>query len=89
MTTISTEQDVVTLVNVFAIKPEDRQRFVNVLAGAAPTTKRIHSYVSSNVHKAVDANKTAISGAAGTPGRGAVRPALRALAMMSGMRAGT
>ena len=74
MTTISAEQDVVTLVDVFTIKPGDRQRFVDVLVGAAPTMKRIHGHVSSNVHKGVDANKTAISGAAGAPGRSAVRP---------------
>ncbi len=57
MTTISTEQGVVTLVNVFTVKPEDQQRLVDVLAEAAPVMKRIHGYVSSNVHKSLDGTK--------------------------------
>lgn len=57
MTTISTEQDVVTLVNVFTVKPEEQQRLVDVLAEAASTMKRIHGYVSSNLHKSLDGTK--------------------------------
>lgn len=57
MTTISTEQDVVTLVNVFTVKPEDQQLLVDVLAEAASTMKRIHGYVSSNLHKSLDGTK--------------------------------
>ena len=54
MTTISTEQDVVTLVNVFTVTPENQQRVVDVLAEAATTMRTIHGYVSSNVHKSLD-----------------------------------
>lgn len=57
MTTISTERDVATLINVFTVKPEDQQSLVDVLAEAAPTMKRIHGYVSSNVHKSLDGTK--------------------------------
>ena len=57
MTTISTEQDVVTLVNVFTVRPEDQQRLVDVLAEAAATMKTIHGYVSSNLHKSLDGTK--------------------------------
>lgn len=35
MTNISTERDVVTLINVFTVKPEDQQRVVDVLTEAA------------------------------------------------------
>ncbi|CAA9448112.1 MAG: tetracenomycin polyketide synthesis hydroxylase TcmH(EC:1.-) [uncultured Rubrobacteraceae bacterium] len=57
MTTISTEQDVVTLINVFTVRPEDQQRLVGVLAQAAATMKTIHGYVSSNLHKSLDGTK--------------------------------
>ena len=57
MTTISTERDVVTLVNVFTVKPEDQQGLVDVLAEAAATMKTIHGYVSSNLHKSLDGTK--------------------------------
>lgn len=57
MTTISTEQDVVTLVNVFTVKPEEQQHLVDVLAEAASTMKTIHGYVSSNLHKSLDGAK--------------------------------
>lgn len=53
MTTISTERDVATLINVFTVTPEDQQRVVDALAEAA-TMKTIHGYVSSNVHKSLD-----------------------------------
>ena len=57
MTTISTEQDVTTLVNVFTVRPENQQRLVDVLAEAAETMKTIHGYVSSNLHKSLDGKK--------------------------------
>ena len=57
MTTISTEGDVMTLINVFTVKPENQQRLVDVLAEAAATMKRIHGYVSSNLHKSLDGTR--------------------------------
>ena len=57
MTTISTERDVITLVNVFTVKPTEQQRLVDVLAEAAATMKTIHGYVSSNLHKSLDGTK--------------------------------
>lgn len=57
MTTISTEQGVITLVNVFTVKPEEQQHLVDVLAEAASTMKTIHGYISSNLHKSLDGTK--------------------------------
>ena len=57
MTTISTERDVATLINVFTVTPDKQQRLVDVLAEAATTMKRIHGYVSSNLHKSLDGTK--------------------------------
>lgn len=57
MTTISTERDLATLINVFTVKPEDQQHLVDVLAEAASTMNRIPGYVSSNLHKSFDGTK--------------------------------
>ncbi len=57
MTTISTERDLVTLVNVFTVRPEEQQHLVDVLAEAAATMRTIHGYVSSNLHKSLDGTK--------------------------------
>lgn len=54
MTTISVEQDVVTLINVFTVKSEDQQRLVDVLVEEAAIMRRNHGYVSSNVHRSLD-----------------------------------
>ncbi len=57
MTTISTEQDVATLINVFTVRPEDQQRLVDVLSQAASTMKRLPGYISSNIHKGLDGTR--------------------------------
>ena len=54
MTTISAERDLVTLVNVFTVRPEKQQRLVEVLLETASIMNGIHGYVSSNVHKSLD-----------------------------------
>ncbi len=58
MTTISTEQDVVTLVNVFTVAPEDQQRLVDLLVEATETAMNgLAGYVSANIHKSLDGTK--------------------------------
>ena len=58
MTTISTDNDVVTLINIFTVaSPEDQQRLADVLAGAAPTMRQVDGYVSSNIHKSLDGTR--------------------------------
>ena len=58
MTTISTEQDVVTLINVFTVNPEDQQHLVDVLAKASETAMReLPGYISANLHKSLDGTK--------------------------------
>jgi len=55
MTTISTERDVVTLVNVFTVAPEDQQRLVDLLVEATETTmNRLPGFVSANIHRSLD-----------------------------------
>lgn len=58
VTTISTEQDVVTLVNVFTVKPENQQRLVDVLVEATETAMNgLPGYVSANIHRSLDGTR--------------------------------
>lgn len=54
-TTISTTNEVVTLINVFTVNPQNQQRLVNLLIH---TTERVikkqPGYVSANIHKSFD-----------------------------------
>lgn len=58
MSIISRERDVVTLVNVFTVAPEDQQRLVDLLVEATETTMRgMPGYVSANIHKSLDGTR--------------------------------
>lgn len=58
MANISENRDVVTLINVFTVAPEDQQRLVDLLIEA---TERIicdqPGYISANIHKSLDGTK--------------------------------
>lgn len=58
MVTISTEQDVLTLVNVFTVAPEDQQRLLDVLVEATEgVMNKLPGFVSANLHKSLDGTK--------------------------------
>ena len=60
MVTISKDNDVVTLINVFTVRPEDQQRLVDVLANATQTVMRNQpGFVSANIHKSLDGTRVA------------------------------
>ena len=54
MTTISTQQDVVTLINVFTVAPEDQQPLVEATESAM---NRLPGFVSANPHMSLDGTK--------------------------------
>jgi heme-degrading monooxygenase HmoA len=55
MTTVSKDNTVVTLINVFTIEPENQQRLVDMLVEATEKTmKNLPGFVSANIHKSVD-----------------------------------
>lgn len=58
MASISEDQDVVTLINVFTVDPGDQQRPVDLLVEATENVicKR-PGYVSASVHKSLDGTK--------------------------------
>ncbi len=60
MTRIATDQDVVTLINVFTVTPENQQRLIDVLVEATNTViRQMPGYVSANIHRSLDGRKVA------------------------------
>ncbi len=58
MTTISTQQDVVTLINVFTVAPEDQRRLLDLLVEATESVmNRLPGFVSANLHTSIDGTK--------------------------------
>jgi heme-degrading monooxygenase HmoA len=58
MVTISKDNDVVTLINVFTVAPEDQQRLVDVLVDATQAVMRKQpGFVSANIHRSLDGTR--------------------------------
>jgi antibiotic biosynthesis monooxygenase (ABM) superfamily enzyme len=58
MATIATDQDVVTLVNVFTVSPERQRELADLLVEATRRTmNRLPGYVSANIHRSLDGTK--------------------------------
>ena len=58
MVTISKDNDVVTLINVFTVAPEDQQRLVDVLVDATQAVMREQQgFISANIHRSLDGTR--------------------------------
>ena len=58
MATIAKGQDVLTLVNVFTVKPEDQEKLVQVLVDATEQTMRhAPGFISASIHRSHDGTK--------------------------------
>lgn len=58
MATIRPGREVLTLVNVFTVKPEDQQKLVTLLVEATERTmKHLPGFVSASIHKGLDGTK--------------------------------
>ena len=58
MTTIDTETDVTTLINVFTVAPERQDELVSLLADATEETMRhLPGFVSANIHRSRDGER--------------------------------
>lgn len=53
-TTITTTDEVMTLVNVFTVTPERQQELVDVLAEATEVMRQLPGFVSANLHRSLD-----------------------------------
>lgn len=60
MTTISKDNKVVTLINVFTVEPENQQRLVEMLVEATEQTmKNLSGFVSASIHQSADGVRVA------------------------------
>ncbi|WP_188997645.1 antibiotic biosynthesis monooxygenase family protein [Haloarcula pellucida] len=58
VTTISENDDVVTLINVFTVEPSDQQRLVDLLVTATEEVMRHRpGFVSANIHASFDGKR--------------------------------
>ena len=58
MATIAKDNEVVTLINVFIVAPEDQQRLVDVLADATRAVMRKQpGFFSANIHRSLDGTR--------------------------------
>jgi quinol monooxygenase YgiN len=58
MTTISANSDVVTLINVFTVKPANQRRLVELLTEATEVSvSRAPGFVSASLHRSTDGTK--------------------------------
>jgi heme-degrading monooxygenase HmoA len=61
MTRIAVDQDVVTMMNVFTVAPENQQRLVDLLVEAAEQVMAPQlGYISAAVHRGLDGTKVAV-----------------------------
>lgn len=55
MITISTENKVITLINIFTVEPQHQQQLVNMLVKATHNTmKHMPGFISATIHVSVD-----------------------------------
>jgi heme-degrading monooxygenase HmoA len=55
MTTISKDNKILTLINVFTVEPENQQKLIELLIEATEKTmKHISGFISANIHKSAD-----------------------------------
>jgi quinol monooxygenase YgiN len=60
VTTISKDNKVVTLINVFTVEPENQQKLANMLVEATEKTmKNLSGFVSATIHKSADGVRVA------------------------------
>jgi antibiotic biosynthesis monooxygenase (ABM) superfamily enzyme len=58
MATIATDQDVVTLVNVFTVSPERQHELAELLVEATTSVmNQLPGFVSANIHRSLDGTK--------------------------------
>ena len=58
MVTIRKGRDVLTLVNVFSVRPENQQKLVDMLVEATDKTmKKLPGFLSASIHRSLDGTK--------------------------------
>jgi hypothetical protein len=58
MVTITEDSDIVTLINVFTVAPEDQRRLVDVLVEATRAVMRNkEGFIPANIHRSLDGTR--------------------------------
>lgn len=57
MTKITTDNDLVTLINVFTVQPENQQRLVDIFVEAGEAMSKKPGFISANIHKSLDGTR--------------------------------
>jgi len=58
MVTITEDSDIVTLINIFTVAPEDQRRLVDVLVEATRVVMRNkEGFISANIHRSLDGTR--------------------------------
>ncbi len=57
MATISMNKDLVTLINVFTVEPENQQRLVDIFVEAGEAMSKQPGFISANIHKSLDGTR--------------------------------
>lgn len=58
MTRITQDADIVTLINVFTVEPQDQQQLVDALVEATQSNlNQFPGFISANIHKSLDGTK--------------------------------
>jgi quinol monooxygenase YgiN len=58
MVTITEDSEIVTLINVFTVAPEDQRRLVDVLVEATRAVMRKkEGFISANIHQSLDGTR--------------------------------
>jgi quinol monooxygenase YgiN len=58
MTRIAADNNVVTLINIFAVRPDQQQHLVDLLVEATESVMKYQpGYVSANIHKSLDGTR--------------------------------
>lgn len=53
-TTITTDEKLMTLINVFTVDPENQQELIDVLAEATTVMVELPGFISANLHRSTD-----------------------------------
>ncbi|WGV25354.1 antibiotic biosynthesis monooxygenase family protein [Halotia branconii] len=59
MATIATKNEVITVIIIFSVKPEQQQELIDAIAEFLETVKQQPGFISTNLHKSIDGLKVA------------------------------
>src|ERR1700733_11133625 len=60
MPLISTENNFLTLINIFTVDPINQQQLVDLLIAATADVQKITGFISSSLHRSIDGTKVTI-----------------------------